>query len=110
MSEIGAVRAPHHLRESLTDPSADVEPRLYAVRAVTKEGESLFGRRLNIGTFSVQLYDIRRGLVSVLKSDLKSFEIVKDSTMASYAEQFSAEQLDDIVAYLSTLRGDEDSQ
>ncbi len=109
LSEVAAVRAPQHLRESLTDPSADVEPRLYAVRAVTKKGEKLYGRRLNIGTFSVQIYDAKRGLVSVLKSNLESFEIVKESMMPSY-EQLSDEQLDDLTAYLSTLLGAEGSR
>ena len=109
LSEIGAVRAPHHLRESLINPSADVEPRLFAVRAVTKKGEELYGRRLNIGTFSVQLHDTKRGLVSVWKSDLESFEIVKESMMPSY-EQLSDEQLDDLTAYLSTLLGAEGSR
>ena len=110
LSEVGAVRAPQNLRQSLTDPSADIEPRLYAVRAVTKKGEELYGRRLNIGTFSVQLHDTERGLVSVWKSDLESFEIVKESMMPSYREQFSAEQLDDLTAYLGTLLGEETSQ
>ncbi len=109
LSEVGAVRAPRHLRQSLTDPSADVEPRLFAARAVTKKGEELYGRRLNIGTFSVQIYDAKRGLVSVLKSDLESFEIVKESMMPSYG-QLSEEQLDDLTAYLGTLLGEEGSR
>ncbi len=108
LSEVGAVRAPRHIRQSITDPSAEVEPRLFAMRAVTKKGEKLYGRRLNIGTFSVQIYDAKRGLVSVLKSDLESFEIVKESMMPSY-EQLSEEQLDDLIAYLGTLLGEEES-
>lgn len=109
LSEVGAVRAPQHLRQSISDPSADVEPRLFAVRAVTKTGEELYGRRLNIGTFSVQIYDAKRGLVSVLKSDLERFEIVKESMMPSYG-QFAEKQLDDLTAYLGTLLGEEASR
>ena len=109
LSEVGAVRAPRHIRQSITDPNADVEPRLFAARAVTKKGEELYGRRLNIGTFSVQIYDGKRGLVSVLKSDLESFEIVKESMMPSYG-QLSEEQLDDLTAYLGALLGEEGSR
>lgn len=110
LSEAGAVRSAAHLRESIVDPGAEVEPRLYAVRAVTKAGEKLYGRRLNIGTFTVQLLEASRGLVSVAKSDLESFEIVKESMMPPYSGVLSTGQVDDLVAYLASLGREESSK
>ena len=110
LTEVGAVRSAAHLRQSILDPGAEVEPRLFAVRAVTKGGEKFYGRRLNIGTFTVQLLDASRGLVSVAKSDLESFEIVKESMMPSYSGVLSAGQVDDVVAYLVRLGREESSK
>jgi hypothetical protein len=50
------------------------------------------------------LRDSDGNLVSLRKEDLQEVEILKTSTMPSYASTFSGAELDHIVAYLSTLR------
>ena len=63
------------------------------------------GIRLNEDTHSLQLLDSNDTLVSVVKSDLEDFRIIKVSSMPPYAGQLSQSEVDDLVAYLYTRRG-----
>jgi cytochrome c oxidase cbb3-type subunit III len=120
LTEIGLRRGARYLREALTDPEADV-PKSFSVfrtdtsipenflevRVVTKDGRRISGARVNEDTFSIQLRDSANRLHSFFKSDLA--ELHKDwgkSSMPSYREVFSKEELDDMVAFLVSLRGE----
>jgi putative heme-binding domain-containing protein len=120
LSTIGLKRGARHLRLSLTDPEADV-PKSFnvfraeaqipenflQVRVVTRDGKRLGGVRVNEDTFSIQLRDARNRIHSFFKSDLA--ELHKEwgkSSMPSYRDVFSKEALDDVVAYLISLRGE----
>jgi putative heme-binding domain-containing protein len=105
LSDIGAIRPPDALRRSLMDPTASMLPLNRAVRAVTRDGKVISGRRLNEDTYSVQLIDTEEHLVSLIKADLREFTVLKTSTMPSYKGTLSPAELDDIVAYLRTLKG-----
>ena len=120
LNEIGLRRGSTHLRTSLTDPEADVAKgystyrsdasipeNFLQVRVVTKDGRRITGVRINEDTFSIQLRDSSDRIHSFLKSELT--ELNKDwgrSPMPSYRDVFSKEELDDIVAFLTSLRGD----
>ena len=93
------------LRQKLVDPDALVRPGNRFVDAVTKSGAKISGRLLNHDTFTVQLLDSNERLVSLSKSDLKEFTFVKSSPMPSYRDKLSAGELDDVVAYLVSLKG-----
>ena len=75
------------------------------MRAVTKDGKVITGRRLNEDTYSVQLIDSQERLVSLAKADLKEYAVIKTSSMPSYRDKLSAQELADVVAYLLTLNG-----
>ena len=75
------------------------------VRAVTRDGKVISGRRLNEDTYSVQLIDNQEHLLSLLKSDVREYTILKTSTMPSYKDRLTAQELADLVAYLVTLKG-----
>ena len=62
------------------------------------------GQRLNEDTFSVQVLDSKDRLRSLMKRDLTSYNINKKSTMPPYEGILSDKEVDDIVAYLSSLR------
>ncbi len=104
LTGIGARRSPQHLRESLVNPAADV-PRGYAfVRAVTRDGKTLTGVRVNEDTFSLQFRDAKDTLHSVWKAELREFKKeLRKSPMPSY-RSLSATELDDLVAYLASLQ------
>jgi cytochrome c oxidase cbb3-type subunit III len=120
LTQIGLRRGARYLREALTDPEADVPKSFSAfrsdvsipenfleVRVVTKDGRRIRGARVNEDTFSIQFRDSANRLHSFFKSDLA--ELHKDwgkSSMPSYRDVFSKEELDDVVAFLVSLRGE----
>jgi putative heme-binding domain-containing protein len=105
LSDIGAVRSAGSLLRSLTDPSSQMMPINRPVRAVTRDGTVINGRRLNEDTYTVQLIDDRERLVSLNKTDLREYTISTTSPMPSYKNTLSADDIADVVAYLLALKG-----
>jgi putative heme-binding domain-containing protein len=105
LSDIGAVRAADALERSVIDPTGSMLPVNRSVRAVTRDGKVITGRRLNEDTYTVQLIDAQDRLVSLAKSDLREYTIIKTSPMPSYKNELSPAELDDVVTYLRTLKG-----
>lgn len=119
LTEIGTRRSPAHLRTSLLDPEAEV-PETFAVyrrviftpdnflqvRAVTKDGLTITGVRVDEDAFTIQIRDYSDRLHSLDKADLR--ELHKDwgkSPMPSYRGVFSDTELQDVIAYLAGLQG-----
>ena len=75
------------------------------LRAVTRGGEVITGRRLNEDTYTVQIFDERERLVSLDKADLRELTVLAASPMPSYAETLNEAELADLLAYLVTLKG-----
>ncbi len=105
LSEIGVVRMSEGLQSSLLNPSASMLPMNRPVRAVTRDGKVIAGRRLNEDTYSVQLIDTDERLVSLLKADLREYTVIRVSPMPSYRDKLTTQELADVLAYLLTLRG-----
>jgi mono/diheme cytochrome c family protein len=63
------------------------------------------GRLLNQSTFSVQILDAAERLRAFNKADLKEFVIMRTSEMPAYRNTLDAQEVADLVAYLTTLRG-----
>ena len=105
LSDIGALRSPAAIQRSLRDPSSAMQPINRPVRAVTRDGRTIRGRRLNEDTYSVQLIDDQERLLSIMKADLREYEVGTTSPMPSFAKTFNGDELADLVAYLLTLKG-----
>ncbi len=105
LSDIGAVRAAGALERSLLDPSGSMLPINRSVRAVTRDGQVISGRRLNEDTYSVQLIDEQERLVSLVKADLREYTVLTTSPMPSYKDRLSAPERADVLAYLLSLKG-----
>jgi putative heme-binding domain-containing protein len=103
LSDIGSVRTPAALQRSLLDPITALLPINRPVRVVTRDGETILGRRLNEDTYSVQLMDSMGRLRSLVKADLAEYE-VSDTPMME-PTTLSSDQVADIVGYLLSLRG-----
>jgi len=101
---VGAHRTPEQLHASLQSPKKDVLPENRTVRLVTNDGKTETGRLLNQDGFSVQLIDSSGQLRSFARSGLREFTIVTTNPMPSYAYKLSAQDLDDLVRYLSSLK------
>ena len=105
LTTVGARRSLPHLRNAILEPNQWVAPRDWKIQAKTKSGVPVAGVRLNEDTHSLQLLVSGDKLISLVKSDLESYRIIKSSAMPPYAGQLSQSELDDLVAYLYTLRG-----
>lgn len=119
LTEIGRRRSAAYLRRALAEPSADVPQSFNAyradvnmplnflfVRVKTRDGKDLAGVRINEDTFSIQFRDLTGKLHSFFKSELAEFH--KDwgqSPMPVFAGVFTPDEMTDLVAYLSSLRG-----
>jgi putative heme-binding domain-containing protein len=100
----GAHRTPEQLHASLQFPKKEVLPENRTVRLVTNDGKTETGRLLNQDGFSVQLIDSSGQLRSFARSGLREFTIVTTNPMPSYADKLNAQDLGDLVRYLSSLK------
>jgi putative heme-binding domain-containing protein len=105
LGDIGTLRTADLLHRKLVDPAANLLPVNRSVRAVTREGKTINGRRLNEDTYTVQLIDEQEHLVSLTKADLREFTVLKTTPMPSYKDKFNAQELADLEAYLLSLKG-----
>lgn len=105
LTEIGSVRTPASLQRALLDPAQAILPANRTVRAVTKDGRTIRGRRINEDTYTVQLIDEQSRLTSLSKADLRSFETMPASAMPSFQNTLTADERADVIAYLLSLKG-----
>lgn len=119
LSEIGRQREPKWLHRALLEPEAAIFDSFAAYRwtiqipdnyllvdVTTKAGEHVTGSRINEDPFSIQIRDKDGRIRSFLKGEV--IELHKQwgkSSMPSYKDIFSRDELDAIVAYLAGLRG-----
>jgi putative heme-binding domain-containing protein len=120
LSRVGASRSVSYLIDSIRQPDKELSsgmldpnnhyglPLVYdTVTVVTVGGERIIGVARNEDTFSVQLLATDQSLQFFLKKDVKEVIHEGKSLMPPYPEDtLSASQLQDLIAYLVTLRGD----
>jgi cytochrome c oxidase cbb3-type subunit 3 len=118
VSRVGASRSVSYLIDSIRQPDKELSsgmldpnnhyglPLVYdTVTLVTLGGEMITGVARNEDTFSVQLLATDQSLQFFLKKDLKEVIHRRKSLMPPYLEDtLSASQLQDLIAYLETLR------
>lgn len=117
LTRIGSIRAPAYLRQALLAPGAELPKegaegayrgrwtQYLMFRAVTKTGSVIEGMRVGEDSFGIVLKDANGDFHSLHKSDLRS--LTKEpgkSFMPSYEAALEPEELDDLVAYLSSLK------
>jgi putative heme-binding domain-containing protein len=105
LGAIGITRSASSLRLSLIDPDAEIATQYYTVVVVTKRGDAIRGLALNEDDLSIQIRDVNGNPRSFLKDDLKTTWREQRSLMPSYATLLSGAEIDDVVAYLRTLKG-----
>jgi metallo-beta-lactamase class B len=119
LSDIGFLRGAAYLKESVVDPAAalpkgvmQIPSRGYAeylpLRIVTKKGDEVRGIRVNEDSFTIQVRDQAGKFYSLRKADLELLEKqMGKSLMPSFATRLAAPELDNLVAYLASLRSGE---
>ena len=104
LSNIGAQLPPDRLRQWLLNPpqKAAPESRLYEI--VTRSGRTVRGKLLNQDPFSLQMLDSSGQLVSFSRSQVREARFVDPPSMPSYQGKLANARIDDLVAYLASLR------
>jgi len=117
LTEVGLRRNREYLLRAVSNPSAD-QPKVtnrfrgtlnsfLTVRAVSEYGV-YEGMRINENEFSVQMRDLDGNIYSFDKASLISYE--KDfghSLMPGYSLVFNQSEINDLVSYLMSLKGDQ---
>jgi putative heme-binding domain-containing protein len=106
LTGIGGRRGSAYLREAIVKPAASHPPGYLVVRAVPASGAEVRGIRVNEDVFFITIRDAGSNIHTLQKSELTRVDRELDATlMPAYDSRLSSAQLDDLVAYLSTLRG-----
>jgi putative heme-binding domain-containing protein len=115
LTTVGSARSRAYIVESIREPNrhlteirpvgGDANLRYDAVTAVTADGRTIVGVPVNEDTFTIQIMDTSEGIHSLEKRSLKSLRHENRSLMPAYdASRLNAADLDDLLAYLQTLR------
>ena len=108
LTEIGERRSAAYLRAAILDPLAHLPEDFTMADITSAGGQHITGIILSEDTYSVQVRDLSDNLHSFWKNDLAKFEKHNDRTpMPAYRGQFTDTELDDLIAYLASLRGNQ---
>jgi cytochrome c oxidase cbb3-type subunit III len=106
LTSVGALRGAPYLRDAVVKPAAAHPPGFMVVRAVPAGGPEIRGIRVNEDVFWIHIRDAGGTVHTLEKSQLSRVDRELEGTlMPSYASRLSASEVDDLVAYLATLRG-----
>lgn len=106
LTQIGARRNAAWLRQTILQPADSLPEGFAYVAATDASGRTVRGIRVNEDTFTIQLKDPGGRFHSFRKSELNDLRRLEHETpMPSYQGRLAGSELDDLVAYLATLRG-----
>jgi putative heme-binding domain-containing protein len=117
LTKVGQLRGPGYLKNAVLYPGTDLpQARIFLesggqlefmyVHVVTKEGRALDGTRVAEDSFRIVIQDAKGNFHSFQKADLR--ELKKEpgkSVMPSFRDKLSDAQVNDLVAYLASLKG-----
>ncbi len=119
LTKVGQLRGPGYLKTTLLYPGSDLpQARVFLetgglldymfVHIVTKDGHTFDGTRVTEDSFRIVVKDVNGNYHSFRKSDLREFKKEPGkSVMPSFKGKLSDTQIDDLVAYLARLKGDQ---
>ena len=105
LTAIGEARGADHLRSSLLDAPAIVAEEYRVVTVRDKSGASVRGVRVNEDDFTILVRDADARLHSFVLEESTLSKEMGASLMSSYAKRLSSAEIEDLVAYLVSLRG-----
>jgi putative heme-binding domain-containing protein len=105
LTRIGLRRSLRFLRDSLVDPTAHIAAEYRSATVALPNGVSVKGVILNQDEYSILLRDMQGDLRSFLQAEAKDVKADTASLMPSYKSALTPKELDDLLAYLSSLRG-----
>jgi putative heme-binding domain-containing protein len=103
LSDVGELRRPADIEQSLVDPGAVILPQNRIVTIATRDGKSIRGRLLNQDTQSIQ---ILAGEIPVSVTRERIRTVTEDrASMPSFKDKLAPQELADLVSYLASLKG-----
>ena len=106
LTRVGRQRSLAYLRASVLTPDSDLTHGFSTIRVVTRDGKNIVGVEKNFDNFSFQLVDLSGNYYSFLREDVASVTRESRSLMpSSYGKSLSGTEINDLLAYLSSLRG-----
>jgi putative heme-binding domain-containing protein len=106
LTRIGVARSRAALVREIRTPSEWMAPNYETVTLVTRDGQRIRGTMKNEDSFSIQIMDTRERIQGYLKPDLKEVIYEKESLMPPFGPaRLNDSDLNDLVGYLSSLRG-----
>jgi len=117
LTRVGSMRGPTYFHTTLLTPGAILPKEAGAmergrftqflfVHVVTKDGHSVDGTRVYEDSFTISIKDATGRFHTFRKLDVQEYEKLSGrSVMPSFKGTLSDSQLDDLVAYLSSLKG-----
>lgn len=104
LSVVGSQRPADYIRESILDPDAKIQPGYRVAKITLNNGMSYSGFVMSEDTYLVRMLDFSKGLQSLPRSDFKSFDVAKNSSMPSFKGKLTGQEVDDLVRYLWSLK------
>ena len=114
LTTVGSARSRAYIVESIREPGkrlsenrvgGDATLKYDTLTVVTADGATIVGVPMNEDTFTVQVMDMNERVHSLDKKSLKSLRHEDRSLMPAYdGNRLNGADLDDLVAYLQTLR------
>lgn len=105
LTAAGAQLTVDQLRKSLLDPDPTVPTEYRRYRIITRDGKAISGRLLNQDPYSLQMIDSDNRLVAFERSELREWGFMQTPPMPSYSGTLNTDELADVLAYLSSLKG-----
>jgi putative heme-binding domain-containing protein len=106
LTRIGIARSRTALIREIRTPSDWIPPTYETVTIVTKDGQRIRGTKKNEDVFSIQIMDVRERIQGYSKSELQDVQYETASLMPAFGPgRLNDSDLNDLVGYLSTLRG-----
>jgi cytochrome c oxidase cbb3-type subunit III len=105
LTAIGRSRPPKYFYEFLRDPGKNPPAGYDLVRVVTNDGHEKTGIRVAEDTFTIVLRDVGGHFYSFDKPKLKTIEPQPGKTVMPSYDKLTATDMDDLIAYLSSLKG-----
>ena len=108
LTRIGTARARAAMARQIRGNMADVRTGYQPVTLTTPGGQEIRGVKKNEDLFSVQIMDTRERIQGYLREDMKAVSDEKKSVMPVFgADKLTDAQLDDLLAYLESLKGND---
>ena len=104
LSFIGSQRPADQIRQSILEPNAVVDQAYWLADIVLENGTPYKGILMNEDTYYIQMLHPAKGLVTLPKRDFRRYVVQKTSAMPSYQGKLQEPELQDLVAYLWSLK------